>query len=167
MFKLKHHSFFVLLLLLKAKFHYLSYIQDCYWSGKTSKDHDRSKHFMEEYCISVCQFTSAMHFHMHQVAYCMSTVHLHADIIWVHCEWATYICFSLTPQSDDKGLFFRTLGNRGGRKRSPHKTPPRDSPVPNSPTHSSSQYEKDRLQQLKQQLSAPTRKTRYCYIIET
>ena len=27
--------------------------QECYWSGKTAKDHDRSKHFMEEYCISV------------------------------------------------------------------------------------------------------------------
>lgn len=69
-------------------------------------------------------------------------------------------------QSDDKGLFFRTLGNRG-KRRSPRKTPPRDSPTPSSPNHFSSKYEKDRLQQLKQQLSAPTRKTRYTIITNT
>ena len=32
---------------------FICHVQDCYWSGKTAKDHDRSTHFMEEYCISV------------------------------------------------------------------------------------------------------------------
>ena len=28
-------------------------LQSCYWSGKTGKSHDRSKHFMEEFCLPV------------------------------------------------------------------------------------------------------------------
>lgn len=28
-------------------------LQDCYWSGKTTQGHDKSSHFMEEYCLPV------------------------------------------------------------------------------------------------------------------
>ena len=27
--------------------------QECYWAGKSTKEHDRSSHYMEEYCIAV------------------------------------------------------------------------------------------------------------------
>jgi dystrophin len=54
--------------------------QECYWSGKTAKDHDRTRHFMEEYCI--------------------------------------------TP--DERGLFFRTLGNRGRKKSVRNRAHPTD-----------------------------------------
>ena len=35
-------------------------LQQCYWSGKTARGHDRNTHFMEEYCIPVRESPSAI-----------------------------------------------------------------------------------------------------------
>ena len=64
-----------------------------------------------------------------------------------------YSVFTIQP--DERGLFFRTLGNRG-KKKSPRQTPPTEIPTTSSPNM---QIPTD-LDELRKQLSTPKRKSR-------